>query len=478
MTRTDIDIGTLDRRRFLRGSAFALALPWMESVAHAAAPLGPRSGPGIGTGEGDAQRKRFATVYFPDGVPMPLAEDPAHRDWSWFPHGSGEGFEFTKCLEPLTPLRDELTIVSGMSHPTVRDVHGHSNADQFLTGGLTGSTEQYRNSISLDQVFAAHVGDRTRYASLVMSTDGGTGTPRGAHTLSFDRNGRPIPAQHRPKKIFDALFVTKNGDADKRLAIDPSALDELLQDAKSLRRTLPPSDREALDEYLDAVRETEIRVEKARRWLDVPLPTVDADHMDLEVTPEDPRNYVQTMFELIYLAFRTDSTRTATYQLGRENGVGHSDHLAKAVGFPLSHQLSHDTKNPGGWKNFGIYCAFLAEEFGRFAMRLKATSEPSGEGNMLDNTLLLFGSASSGFHLSRNYPLVLAGGKSMGLHHGRYLDYVGDHAFGGAWDGGREPWQQEFDREDRPLGELYLSMLKRLGVPAKSFAGCTSTIPL
>lgn len=388
MTSNHASIASLDRRRFLRGSAVALALPWFESAASAASKVGAKR-----DDSNKKSRKRFAAVYFPDGVPMPLAEDPAFEEWSWFPHGGERDFKLTSCLEPLAPLRPDFTILSGLSHPTVRAVHGHSNADQFLTGGLTGGIGEYENSISLDQAFAAHVGDQTRHASLVMSTDGGTGTPRGAHTVSFDRNGRAIPAQHRPKKIFDSLFVTADGNAAGRLAIHRSALDELLEDAKSLRRSLPANDREALDEYLDAVRQTELKVEKAKRWRDVPLPTVPTEGLHLDSTPDDSRNYLQTMFDLIYLAFRTDSTRTATYQIGRENGIGHSDHLAKAVGFPLSHELSHETKNPGGWKNFGIYSAYLAEQFGRLVTRLKETPEPGGEGNMLDHTLLLFGSA-------------------------------------------------------------------------------------
>lgn len=451
---------TIDRRRFLRGASIALALPWMESLAGARP--APHSGGGV---------KRFAAVYFPDGVPMPLAQDPAHQDWSWFPHGGGDEFTFTKCFEPFAPLRGDMTVVSGLSHPSVRAVHGHSNADQFLTGGRTGGTGAYENSISLDQVFAAEVGDETRYASLVMSTDGGTGTPRGAHTLSFDRRGKAIPAQHRPKKIFDSLFVTRDGDARRRLAVSQSTLDELLEDARALQKDLSAEDRRALEEYLEAVRETERMVAKARRWRDVPLPKVEAGELDLEVTPDDPRNYLRTMYDLIHLAFRTDSTRTATYQIGRENGIGHSDRLARAVGFPMAHELSHETKNPGGWKNFSIYCRFLNEEFARFAAKLKATPDPRGEGSMLENTLLLYGSASSAFHLSRNYPLVLMGGRRMGFRHGRYLNHAGESAFGGAWKGGREPWQQDFDREDRPLGHLYVTMLQRLGVETDAFAG-------
>ena len=162
-------IASLDRRRFLRGTGVALALPFFESLTHVASAK-----------ENAPARKRLACFYMPDGVPMPLAADPSHKDWAWFPHGSGKKFTFTKCLEPLEVIRDEVTVLSGFSHPSVRSFHGHSNADQFLTGANTGPSGPYQNSISLDQEFASHVGDQTRFASLVLSTDGGTGTPRGA----------------------------------------------------------------------------------------------------------------------------------------------------------------------------------------------------------------------------------------------------------------------------------------------------------
>lgn len=322
-----LNLQSLDRRRFLRGTGVALALPWLEcSAALADTP-------------GSAQRKRLAVFYQPDGVPMPLPEDPAHTDWAWFPHGSGNEFTFTKCLEPLEPYREDLTVLSGFSHPAVRSIHGHSNADQFLTAAPTGATGPYQNSISLDQAYAAHVGDQTRFASLVLSTDGGTGTPRGA-----------------------------------------------------------------------------------------------------------------------------------------QNGIGVSDYLARAVGFNLTHQLSHETKEPGGWKNFGTYCRFLSEEYGRFIGRLKNTPEPAGEGSMLDNTLLLFGSASSAFHLSRNYPLILTGGRRMGFRHGQYVNRAGANPQGGAWAGGQEPWQKEVSHEDIPLSNLFVTMLQRLGVQTNHFADSTGTV--
>ena len=367
---------SLNRRRFLHGTGIALALPCFETFSDSA--LG--SDTVAIRGKQNITPKRLACFYMPDGVPMPLREDPAHEDWSWFPHGEGKDFRFTKCLEPLEKLRSDVTILSGLSHPAARDIHGHSNADQFLTGAETGGGGEYQNSISIDQLFASKVGDQTRVDSLVMSTDGGTGTPRGTHTMSFDHNGRAVPAEHKPKRIFDMLFTKSNKDAAKRLAVNESVLDDLMEDARSLQRSLSRADQESLEDYLQSVRETELRVAKAKKWMDLPLPKVDVNHLNLEVTPEDPRNYLQTMFELIYLAFRTDTTRVATYQLGRENGVGVSDYLARAVGFNLTHQLSHQTKEPGGWKNFGTYCNFLSEEYGRFLNKLKATCRAQWRG--------------------------------------------------------------------------------------------------
>ncbi len=460
-------ISTLDRRHFIRGmGGFALTLPALECLAKTPNPAQPQ------------RKNRFAAFYVPDGVPMPLKKDPAYRDWSWFPHGSGRDFKLTKCLETLEDLRNDITIFSGLSHPGVRNIHGHRNADQFLTGAHTGNGGEYHNTVSLDQVIAAHTGEHTRFSSLVLSTDGGTGSPRGAQTMSFNDSGRAIPAEQRPKRVFDMLFATSDKDAARKLAMSNSALDYLLEDARSLKRALSKHDQQRLDEYMQSVRDTEIKVEKAKRWLDIPFAQVNVDHLNLDVTPEDPRNYLRTMYELIYLAFKTDSTRVATYQLGRENGVGISDYLARAVGLKLSHQLTHAVKEPNGWKNFGTYCNFLSEEFGRFVTRLKSTPEPGAEGVMLDNTLLLFGSASSAFHLSRNYPLILAGGKNMGFKHGQYLKYGQgneDHqaTAGFATDAG---WKQKMEFEEVRLSNLYLTMLQKFGVETDSFADSTGAL--
>jgi hypothetical protein len=460
-----MNIANMDRRRFLRATGIALTLPWFETFA---ADL-----PSVST-----PRKRLACFYVPDGVPMPRSDDPAYEDWAWFPHGNSKDYRFTKCLEPLEPLRKELTVFSGLSHPAVRRVHGHSNADQFLTGADTRGEGPYANSISMDQVFMARVGDQTRHDCLVLSTDGGTGSPRGIQTMSFNAQGRAIPAENRPKRIFDQLFVTSNEQAARQLAAQQSTLDLLLEDARSLRLRLSSNDQATLDQYLQSVRETERRVEKAKAWLKVPLPTIEAEYLNLQATPsEDPRNYVRTMFELIFLAFQTDSTRTATYQLGRENGIGISDRLARAVGHNLTHMLSHNVKQPRGWESFGTYHRFLCEELGIFLTRLKSTPEPGGHGSMLENTLCLYGSASSAFHLSQNYPLILAGGQRMGIRQGQYLRYGSvnlDAISGLASDA---TWRGEMKNEEDPMGRLLLTMLQQLGVETNEFAGCSQVLP-
>ncbi|MEZ6140030.1 MAG: DUF1552 domain-containing protein [Zavarzinella sp.] len=456
---------SFNRRTFLRGTGLALALPWFETFAKAA----PTN---------DETPKRFVSIYHPDGVGLPLKSDPAWKDWSWFPRGGEKDFELTKVLDVLQPLRSDITIYSGLSHPAARQVHGHSNADQYLTGAAIGGSGPYQNSISVDQVFAEYAGNFTRHSSLVMSTNGGIGGPRGAQTQSFNREGRPIPAMNKPKEIFDMLFVTSNKDAAAKLARSKSALDLLIEHTRSLSRELSSKDQETLKQYLDAVRDTELKLSKAQKWIDTPVPKVDTRNLHLDAEPKEARLYFQTMYELIYLAFLSDSTRVATFQLGRENGEGPHDLLSRAVGLGGAHGLTHEVKKPNGWKNLGTYNRYQAEEFGRFVQRLKDTLEPTGKGTMLDNTFAMHGSASSSFHLSRNYPIISAGGKNLGFTNGRYLKFGKGNednqaGAGIVTDAG---WQGKVAVEELPLAKLFVTILQRLGIETDSFAGFHGTL--
>ncbi|WDE98869.1 DUF1552 domain-containing protein [Lentisphaera profundi] len=451
---------SLNRRTFIHGTGMALAMPWFETFAAKASPL-------------NEAPKRFVSIYHPDGVGLPLKADPAWKDWAWFPEGGEKDFRLTKVLDVLEPLRNEISIYSGLSHPSARTVHGHSNADQYLTAAPVGGFGPYKNSISIDQVYANFIGEKTRHSSLVMSTNGGTGAPRGAQTQSFNQQGRAIPAMNKPKQIFDTLFVTQGKDARDKLARSKSSLDYLIASTRSLKGKLSKHDQQTLQQYLDSVRDTEVKLTKAQKWIDTAVPSVDAGHLNLDVEPKDPRLYLQTMYELIYLAFLSDSTRVATYQMGRENGEGIHDLLAQAVGFNGSHNLTHSVKSPGGWKNLGTYNRFQAEEFGRFVQKLKDTPEATGEGNMLDNTFAMQGSASSSFHLSRNYPIISAGGKNLGFKNGRYLKFGtgNEDNQAGAGQTSDATFRGESKVTEEPLAHLFVNVLQRLGVETDEFAG-------
>jgi len=456
---------SLNRRRFLHGAGVSLALPWFETFA-------------ASDSKRDTTPRRFVSIYHPDGVGLPVREDPAWKDWSWFPRGGERDFELTKVLDVLEPLRQDITIYSGLSHPAARTVHGHSNADQYLTGAATGGHGAYQNTVSVDQVYAAHAGDETRHSSLVLSTNGGVGGPRGAQTQSFNRQGRPIPAMNNPKQIFDMLFVTSGREAAAKLARSKSALDLLIANTRALGRKLSKHDQQTLEQYLDAVRDTEVKLQKARKWIDTPVPKVDTSNLTLDADPKEARLYFETMYELIYLSFLSDSTRVATFQLGRENGGGHHDLLSKAVGLGNAHGLTHAVKKPKGWENLGTYNRYQAEEFGRFIKKLKDTREPNGQGNLLDNTFAMHGSASSSFHLSRNYPIISAGGKNLGFENGRYLKFGKGNEDNQAGAGivSDKGWRSKVEVEELPLSHLFVTILQRLGVETETFGGFTGAL--
>ena len=252
----------MNRRSMLKASGICMALPWMESLADSAPSRPPR---------------RFCSIYFPYGVSLP-GKDSEFADWNWFPKGEGRDFTFNKSLKPLEPWRDQVTVLGGLCHPKVRRIGGHDSGDTFLTGEeMSLKANGLKNSISLDQ-FMAHshrLGSETRFSSLALSSDGGTGMPTRANTLSFSNTGQPIPSFNRPALVFERLFGLSGESIDaqrKGLTRTGSHLDLLLDDAKSLHRKLGKTDQDKLDQYLTSVREIEQDVERSAQWLDVPRP--------------------------------------------------------------------------------------------------------------------------------------------------------------------------------------------------------------
>jgi len=438
----------LDRRTFLRGSGIAMGLPWLECM----------SGSSLAATEESSNAKRLCALYFGFGVSLPK-EDSDQAKWRWFPNGTGKDFQFTETLQPLEKHRSHLSVLGGLSHPNGRRMGAHDTGDTFLTGAYLNN-KMLQNTVSVDQVAATAASEQTRFSSLVLSTDGGVGEPTRSSTLSYDMKGRPLPALNQPQQIFDRLFGA--GDADvlrkqRRLKSAAGMLDRVLEDSKSLRRRLGAHDQDKLDEYLASVEEIERGVQRSQQWLEVPRPELsdqDREMLHLDADDEAPRNFIRTMYDLVYLAFRTDSTRVATYQI-----TNMADCSSKAAKFPQLegfksslHSLAHDWNKPGGAEALSRWDQFMASQLSYFLDRMSQTSE--GEGSLLDNSLVLYGSSNSTTHNNRNYPLILAGGNNLGLQHGHY------HRF----------------EEKTPMSNLLLTMLHCIGSKQESFADSTNTM--
>ncbi|MGY8640720.1 MAG: DUF1552 domain-containing protein [Verrucomicrobiales bacterium] len=432
----------LNRRTFLRSAAgVSLSLPFLECMdAGEIAKNSP---------------KRMCAVYFPYGAALPKQGSP-DADWSWMPNGEGRDFTFNNSLKSLEPFQKELTVFKGLSHPNGRKMGGHDTADIWLTGAQFKGGN-FRNSTSIDQLAAQHFGEATRYSSLTMSTDGGVGEPTRSSTLSFGRNGQPVPAHNRPRLVFDRFFGI-NADSMKsqrqELKTSGSMLDLLLDHSKSVRKNLGHQDQQKFDEYLESVRSIEKRVDRSQRWLDIPKPEVDASELHLDSNHSTPAEYVRTMYDLIFLAFQTDSTRVATYQLGNMNGATSvAGQFPQLLGFGNKiHSLAHGWNKTGGAENLGKWDQYLAEQLAHFLTRLKET--PEADSSMLDSTMVLYGSSNSNTHNNNDYPLLLAGGSKLGLNHGQFLKYSAK----------------------TPLTNLHVTMLNRLGVPTEGFVDSTGEL--
>jgi hypothetical protein len=302
------------------------------------------------------------------------------------------------------------------------------------------------------------LGEGTRFTSLVLSSDGGTGMPTRANTLSYSRTGQPIPSFNRPAIVFERLFGL-NGDSieaqRKGLSRRGSHLDLLLDEAKDLYRKLGKADQGKLDQYLTSVREVEQDVERSAQWLKVPRSKVNAEGLSLDADSETPDKLIHTMLDLIALAFQTDSTRFVTYQLASMHGaVSIANKFPPLLGFPKdAHGLAHGAGKGTGAENKGKWDRYQAECLAYLIKRLSEMKE--GDGTVLDNTCILYGSSNSKTHNNNNYPLILAGGKNMGYRHGQYLT---------------------FDK-DVPLANLFVTMQKQMGVQADAFADSTGELP-
>lgn len=438
------------RRNFLKLGLAGVALPPFASLLGA---------PNVARPAASGKAARLVTIFFPNGVSLPPEGHASFNDWHWFPHNPGSGYTMTKPLQPLAPLRSDISILSGFSHPNLRTNITHSCSAQFLTG--EDQSKGYKNSISYDQVYAEKIDGATRFSSLALSTNGGTGSVGRPATISVNRDGALLPSMSEPRQIFDRLFVVDERGAEERareIARDRSILDRVSSRLNRLNGQLGAEDRDRLDAYLTATRSLENQLGRANDWLNVPKPEVDPGLFDFDAQPtrELGTNYLRTMFDLIHMALITDSTRVVTYQMAMENSGGRGNNLPYAAGLSMHHhQLSHSAaRDEGGWERWARYDQYLSERLSEFLTKMAETPDPLAKGSMLDNTIVLYGCGTSKTHVGRNYPLVLAGGKNLGLKHGAY------HRF----------------EEERPFNDLLLTLLQRVGVETERYGDSEGTV--
>ena len=439
----------VSRRTFLRSTGVMIGLPLLDAMAS------------VGEQRREPPR-RLACFYVPNGV----------NNATWIPRTTGLNYELAPTHAPLRQLRDHFSIVSGICHPDVEP--GHPGGDTFLTGAVLNATPgfDYKNSVSVDQVAAEHLGRFTRFPSLALSREGGTGSTRATHTMSFNRDGVPLMAENNPRLVFERLFSDGSRESRARMQQrhedDRSILDMVQGDAAALNRRLGVGDRRKLDQYLSVVRSVEQQVQRSQAWMNVPRPRVDATQLNFDVNPrshDDLRDYLRTMFDLIFLAFQTDATRVCTFQLHREV----TGQVFRAfLGFGDSyHGLSHHGGNRAVLEKLARIDRFHIGQLAYFLSKLSETQE--GNGTMLDRTLIVYGSGmnngDSGRHYGTNIPVLIAGGRGLGVRQGRHLAY-------------RQPEHTAFRNQPAapPLNNLYYTLLRHLAVPVESFGESTGRI--
>ncbi|MDB5391499.1 MAG: hypothetical protein JWM11_7145 [Planctomycetaceae bacterium] len=417
----------LNRRTFLRASGVSLALPWLDACAG--------NLPKQQTQKTKHQiPRRMVCLNAPLGFHPPL----------FFPQDSGANYKLSPYLELIKEFRDDFTVMSGLSNPEVGE--GHDSSYSFLTGAHhNGFVFQggFRNTISLDQLAAEHIGLETRYPTLSFTI--------GGDVLSWTRTGVPIQPDMQPSGVFARLFLEGTLEQvaaqARRLRYGQSVLDQVGEQVKSMHAGLGAKDREKLDEYFTSVRELEKRLVANEEWSKKPKPKVDAQ------SPNNPPNVdvvacTRTWFDLIHLALQTDSTRLITMSIVGANGVPPIAGVSHQ-----HHDLTHHGQDPKLIEELQRIEFELMKALGELFAKLKQTKE---EGvSLLDRTMLFFGSnlGNASYHSTTNLPILLAGG---GFKHGRHL----------AFDPKNHP----------PLCNLYVSMLQRLGIEADKFGSSTGTL--
>ena len=419
----------LDRRTFLRGAGVSLALPWLEA-------MGLRAGSLCHAGE---------------MAPTEIPRRSYFSVWGFFnnravPKETGKDYPLPAPFDVLKDYKDDFTLISGL-----KVFNGsHSGPGSFLTGAnAPGNSFRF---ISVDQQIAEFHKGKTRVPSLVLGSSRSTGFGGPYWTAtSWTAYGTPIAAEDRPEAVFNQLFRVDDPKAraarDNQLQRNASILDEVRDQAKKLENTLGKDDRATLDQYFTSIRDVEERIQTDRAWIDRPKPVVEP--IDFGKTP--PRNladlnddgsgmkrYLRLMFDVIALAFQTDSTRVVAHNPKGESGPTFKD-LTKC---PYDyHTLSHHGEDPDKLKFWTMVDRVYMEQWAYFLGRLKGIKE--GQGTLLDHTMAVWGTVQGeAGHSLTDLPLLLCGGAGLGLKH-----------------------QGHVSKKDAWLGSVWETMVDRIGMP-------------
>ncbi len=411
------------RRTFLRAAGVTLTLPLLDAMTPRCARAATSEPP-----------RRMICINTTLGLHTP----------NLFPAETGKDYELTLYLEPIQDFRNDLTVISGLSHPEVDG--GHPAELCYLTSAPHPRADNFKNTISLDQYAIEQLVPDTRFGSLVLASSSSRG-------LSCTRSGVPIPAEERPSRIFKSMFVdgtpTEINAQVQRLKQGQSIMDTVLGEAKDFQKGLGRQDRQKLDEYFTSVREVEQRMVKAQDWTRRPKPRVDAKPpVDIANSVEVPSR-VRLMIDLMHLALQTDSTRFITFALNGLNAVPVIPGVTQDW-----HNLSHHGQDPAKLAELLVVEVQQMRLFGELLAKLKGT--PEAGGTLLDRTIVLFGSnlGNASSHDNKNLPIIVAGG---GFRHGQYLAF--------------DP------RKNPPLCNLYVQFLRRLGADVNAFGSSSGTIP-
>ncbi len=370
---------------------------------------------------------RMAFVYFPNGA----IQKP------WWPKGEGAEFELATTMEPLAPVKSKLQVLGGMDHvnatPGPDGAGDHARASgTFLTGVRVRKTAgaDIKAGISIDQVAAQQVGHITRFPSLEFTCDAvrKSGNCDSGYSCAYQYNlawrsaSTPVAPEPNPRLLFERLFGSgspgqRHEGMKRRQDQQRSILDFVRDDAKKLERDLATRDRQKLEEYLGSVREIEKRIEKAEQFGKAPDPSIETP----PGVPSGFGDYIDLMYDMMILAFQTDSTRIATYLLANEGSNRAFPEIEIAEGH---HYLTHHRNQQEMMEKVARIDLWYMQHFARFLQKMDETKDVDGK-SLLDNSMIVYGSGNSdgNRHTHVNLPVILAGGGGGTLTTGRYAKF-------------------------------------------------------